>query len=91
MQKQKEEIKFVDCPTCESKVGAKVLSGASFSDEDSGITLVIYLLKCPVCNLPICAVTELDVGGTIDEPQWEEGPLERVWHNIEEKKIFPKK
>ncbi|XOB41335.1 MAG: DUF4145 domain-containing protein [Candidatus Nealsonbacteria bacterium] len=79
MDKQKEKIKFIDCPTCESKVGAEVLSGISFFDEGPDVTLVVYLLKCPVCSLPICAVSEMEIGGVIDNPEWEEGLLERVW------------
>lgn len=79
MDKQKGKIKFVDCPTCESKVGAEVLSGTSLFDEETGITLSVYLLKCPVCSLPICAVSDMEMGGTIDDPKWEEGLLERVW------------
>lgn len=79
MDKQKEKIKFIDCPDCESKIGAEILSSSSFSEEESGVTLVVYLLKCPICSLPICAVSEIELGGTIEEPEWEEGLLERVW------------
>lgn len=79
MDKQKEKIKFIDCPDCESKIGAKILSSSSFFEEGSGLTLIVYLLKCPVCSLPICAVSEMEIAGTIDDPEWEEGSLDRVW------------
>jgi len=79
MDKQNKEIKFIDCPTCESKVGAEVLSSSTYFGEELDIGLVVYLLKCPICSLPICVVSELDVGGTADESQLEDGPLERVW------------
>ena len=89
MEKQEEKIKFVDCSNCESRIGAEVLTSCHFSDEDSGVELIIYLLKCPVCALPICAVSEVELTGKIDENgeiagEWEEGLLERVWP-------FPKK
>lgn len=79
MDEQEEKIKFIDCPDCESKIGAEILSSSIFFEKEVDITLKIYLLKCPVCNLPICAVSEIEIGGTIDDPEWEEGPLERVW------------
>jgi len=79
MAEQKEKIKFIDCPDCESKIGAEILSSSSFYEEESGVTLVVYLLKCPICSLPICAIGEVELGGTREEPEWEEGPLDRVW------------
>lgn len=79
MDKQKEKIKFIDCPECESKIGAEILSSSDFFEEEIGVNFVVYLLKCPICSLPICAVSEIEISGTIEEPEWEEGILERVW------------
>lgn len=84
MGEKEEKIKFVDCPSCESRIGAEVLSSCDFYDEESGVSLIVYLLKCPICALPICAVSEVEMMGVTDKngeltPEWEEGLLDRVW------------
>ena len=84
MGKKEEKVKFVDCSNCESRIGAEVLASCNLSDKDSGVELIVYLLKCPVCALPICAVSEVELVASEERDgnivgEWEEGLLERVW------------
>jgi hypothetical protein len=78
------KIKFINCSSCEAQIGAEILASCNFSDDDSGTNLIVYLLKCPACGLPICGVSEVEPIGTSDTWEWVEGTLERVWP-------FPKK
>jgi hypothetical protein len=83
MEKEKDKIKFVDCSNCESKIGAEILASSHLYDDESDTNLEVYLLKCPVCSLPICAVSEWEINGVLENGKvvgkFEEGILERVW------------
>ena len=79
MKEKEGKIRFINCPNCESRVAAEVLGSSSHWDDDISIGVKVYLLSCPVCKLPICAVSEEEPDLVDSEWQLVEGPLERVW------------
>lgn len=77
------QTKIVDCPDCGSRVGARVIASESFQPGDFD-PIIVCLVKCPSCGLPICAISEVEFvpqensnGELVGE--WEESSLERVW------------
>jgi hypothetical protein len=66
---------IIECPTCESKVDAKVLATHESSDEYTGLYKVTFL-ECPVCKNSMLACQDTFQTG-LDDFDWSEPG--RVW------------
>lgn len=66
---------IIDCPTCESKVDAKLLATKQGGDGPPDET---YFLSCPVCDGTILAYSEVVQVG---DDEWDMSRPRRLWPN----------
>ncbi len=67
---------IIDCPTCESKVDAKLLAERQYAGDDYNDRTKTVFLECPICHG--CLVASQEMVQT-DYDEWDWSPATRNW------------
>lgn len=71
----KKDTEIIECPTCESKVTAKIIA-IKEDQEEYGPPARILFLECPFCNRALLGYSEME---QIDFDEWEFSSPNRLW------------